>query len=107
MNRFKGTPAPWSQLPEESDKPYIRIRGTNIGCRYKIANVLTPCYDGVKSREADETRANARLIASAPELLDALIEMQHNGRKQGWDDKYESSMEKTRLVIAKALGEIK
>lgn len=64
MNRFKGTAAPWSQLPEESDKPYIRIRGTNIGCRYKIANVLTPCYDGVKSREADETRANARLIAS-------------------------------------------
>lgn len=40
-------------------------------------------------------------------MLDALIEMQRNGRKQGWNDKYESSMEKTSLAIAKALGEIK
>lgn len=97
MNRFKGTPAPWSQLPEESDKPYIRIRGTNIGCRYKIANVLTPCYDGVKSREADETRANACLIASAPELLEALIEIR----------KLVAYHDKADLVIAKALGEVK
>lgn len=45
------------------------------------------------------------LIAAAPELLEALIEMQRNGRKQGWNDIYESSMEKTRLAIAKALGQ--
>lgn len=68
----KHTQGPWALLPEECDKPYIRIRGTALGGRYKIANVLTPVYENVHAREAEETRANARLIAAAPELLEAL-----------------------------------
>lgn len=68
----KHTPGPWRALSEECDKPYIRIRGTKLGGRYKVANVLTPVYDGVHQREAEETRANARLIAAAPEMLEAL-----------------------------------
>ncbi len=68
----KHTPGPWQFLPEECDKPYIRIRGTVLGGRYKIANVITPSYEGVHEREAVQTRANARLIAAAPELLEAL-----------------------------------
>ena len=70
----KHTPGPWQALPEEVDKPYIRIRGTRLGDRYKIANVVTPTYNGAELQEADVTRANARLIAAAPELLAALIE---------------------------------
>lgn len=66
---FKGTLGDWSVLPEECDRPYIRIRGTRLGGRYKIANVLTPFFEGVHKREAEETRANARLIAAAPDLL--------------------------------------
>jgi hypothetical protein len=66
------TPGPWKVLPEECDRPYIRIRGTALGGRYRIANVLTPTYEGVDSREAEETRCNANLIASSPELLAAL-----------------------------------
>lgn len=27
-DEFKGTKGPWQVLPEEVDKPYIRIRGT-------------------------------------------------------------------------------
>ena len=65
------TPGPWASLPDECDKPYIRIRGTQLGSRYKIANVLTPVYEGAHEREAKETRANARLIAAAPDLLEA------------------------------------
>lgn len=72
MTQFKGTPGPWEIKPEEVDKPYIRIRGTQLGGRFKVANVLSPDYDGVHHCEADETRANARLIAAAPELLEAL-----------------------------------
>ena len=68
----KHTPGPWSVLPEECDRPYIRIRGTIAGGRYKVANVLTPVYEGVHEREAQETRANARLIAAAPDLYKAL-----------------------------------
>ena len=66
------TPGPWLLLPEEVDKPYIRVRGTHLGGRYKIANVVTPIYENIHEREAQETRANARLIAAAPELLEAL-----------------------------------
>jgi hypothetical protein len=76
-------------LPEECDKPYIRVRGVTLGGRYKIANVLTPVYDNIHSREAEETRANARLIAAAPELLAALesisawMESQADGQSKG------------------------
>ncbi len=72
MAKPKFTPGPWKILPEECDKPYIRVRGTVLGARYKVANVVTPVYEGVHEREAVETRANANLIASAPDLYDAL-----------------------------------
>ncbi|MEQ4988010.1 hypothetical protein ABN080_11135 [Proteus sp. fly-1089] len=96
---FKHTPAPWLMDRRSTHAGEI----TNIhGCKnndwIEIWSTNWP-----ESEEAQE--ANAHLIAAAPELLDALIEMQRNGRKQGWDDKYESSMEKTRLAIAKALGQ--
>lgn len=72
MRKITHTSAPWQALPEECDKPYIRVRGTALGRRYKIANVVTPAYEGVHPCEAEETRRNAQLIAAAPELLDAL-----------------------------------
>lgn len=106
MNEFKGTPGPWEIKPEEVDRPYIRIRGTRLGGRFKVANVLSPDYDGVHHREADETRANARLIAAAPELLEALTttldEIGHwlSQQKPGLKEKIDS-------VVAKALGESK
>ena len=100
MNEFKGTPGPWEIKPEEVDRSYIRIRGTRLGGRFKVANVLSPDYDGVHHREADETRANAQLIAAAPELLEAL-QLIMNG------DFYmpKESADVARLAIAKALGE--
>jgi hypothetical protein len=75
MSEKTFTPGPWQTMPEEHDKQYVRIRGTQLGERYKIANVLAPDYEGANELEADETRANARLIAAAPELLEALQEL--------------------------------
>ena len=77
------TKGPWLMLAEECDKPYIRVRGTALGRRYKIANVLTPIYEGVAPNEAEETRKNARLIAAAPELLDALMSVELMMRENG------------------------
>lgn len=104
MNRFKGTPAPWVV---DDNGVYFEIK--EDGHYSHLADICGSqiIYDEGMHKKDGVAYANACLIASAPELLDALIEMQRNGRKQGWNDKYESSMEKTRLAIAKALGEVK
>ena len=49
MSEARFTKGPWRTLPEEVDKSYVRVRGTVLGGRYKIANVETPVYDGVHS----------------------------------------------------------
>ncbi len=117
---FKGTPAPWVTLPEECDRSYIRVRGTVLGGRYKVANVLTPNHEGVDPREAKETRANANLIAAAPELLEALqsiqqsmakyIEVANNIGVEVLEDGFYLGHaidveEKARQAIAKAIGQ--
>lgn len=64
------TPGPWRLMPKES-KPYLRIRGTQLGLRFKIANVLTP---SMEKREDDETLANAEYIAACnPEAMAVLL----------------------------------
>jgi hypothetical protein len=93
-------------LSEETDKPYIRIRGTKLGDRYKIANVLTPVYDGSLERETEETRANARLIAAAPELLEALIECEYMIDHCLFGCDAENAKAKARAAIAKAEGAV-
>jgi hypothetical protein len=96
----KHTHGPWQVMPEECDRQYIRIRGTVLGGRYKVANVLTPVYADVHPREADETRANARLIAAAPDLLEALKSLVEDTTRyipsRLWDE--------ARAAIAKAEG---
>ena len=105
MKEFKGTLGPWEIKAEEVDKHYIRIRGTRLGGRFKVANVLTPFYEGVHEREANETRANAKLIAAAPELLEAL---QAVLSKWTFGPAYNApEFVAARAAIAKALGEIK
>lgn len=89
---FKHTSAPWKHTVRNANEIMTTFHGVTIGDVY--LDITTA-----------NQKADAHLIAAAPELLDALIEMQRNGRKQGWNDIYESSMEKTRLAIAKALGQ--
>lgn len=78
MKNRKHTPGPWTVLFPEEEVPYLRIRGTRLGRRYKVANVLHPKYcqrwEELQKREDEETEANARLIAAAPNLLNALEE---------------------------------
>jgi hypothetical protein len=66
------TRGPWIVLPEEPGVPYIRVRGDRLGTRFKIANVLSLTFEDV--HDAAETRANAYLIAAAPDLLGLLTE---------------------------------
>lgn len=79
MKTPKFTQGPWSIYPEEVDKPYIRIRGTQFGGRFKIANVCNTEWipqnevqERIAAIDLEETRANARLITKAPEMCDLL-----------------------------------
>lgn len=90
----KHTPGPWQLKPEESDVGYVRIRGTRLGERYKIANVL---HSSAEYLDIQETKANARLIAAAPDLLEALQDAAL------WVDG--DLKIKVRAAIAKATGE--
>ncbi|MGJ7299750.1 hypothetical protein [Morganella morganii] len=94
---FKGTPGPWVEHRNGFSTVYVEAR-----LRQGVIQEVAACGPTEAGSEAQS--ANARLIAAAPELLEALIEMQRNGRKQGWNDNYESSMKKTELAINKALG---
>ena len=99
------TPGPWKSLPEEADKPYIRIRGTALGRRYKIANVMDPTYNGATDQDFEETRANARLIAAAPEMLEVLQDMLYCS--EYWSEYFVplGLVERLNAVIKTATGE--
>jgi len=73
LRKLNITASPWESKPEEVDKAYIRVRGTVPRSRHKICNVITPFYEGVNEREAIETRANAKLIAASPEMLESFF----------------------------------
>lgn len=111
---FKHTPAPWiisdsgNEIMDSEQFIFADVRLHSILCRWHEKGFEHWDDEGASKDIGIETKqANANLIAAAPELLEALIEMQRNGLKQGWNDNYQSSMEKTRLAIKKALGEEK
>jgi hypothetical protein len=97
------TPGPWELKPPEEGVPYRRIRGTRLGARFKIANVQAPqiftAYDPLQVSEDNESEANARLIAAAPELLEALMRCRFDSLNMSLAD-----LEFCRAAIAKATG---
>lgn len=108
------TTGPWKTLPEEAGKAYIRVRGTRLGATYKIANVLVHTYPGALDIELNEARANASLIAAAPDLIDALKDLAQSivwkefgecrGFTKGMPLPIITAVEKARAAIAKAGG---
>jgi hypothetical protein len=84
----------------------VRVRGTQLGRRYKVANVLTPDYEGAHELEAEETRANARLMAAAPELLEALRDLISwvPGPAHWHTDACPKAVDRAIAAIAKATG---
>ena len=86
---MKHTPAPW-ELKITDRFAYID-KGN-----FEIAELEVGYFD--KETEL-ELRANAKLIAAAPELLEALVEMEAFGTRQGW---HHVAIEKARAAIDKA-----
>lgn len=65
MSEFKGTKEKW-EIDFDSEEPTILIKSDNV-------DIATIEDFGEEFRE--EIKANAKLIAAAPELLEALIEV--------------------------------
>lgn len=63
MKEFKGTPGPWNYCADEPD--WVTDSNDNIA----VARVTR--YNA----DAEDQHANAKLIAAAPELLEALIKL--------------------------------
>ena len=85
----KHTPGPWYFLPDRNGRLQV---GPSIN--YTVAEM---CVTPLEGQEA-----NARLIATAPELLEALtdcVEHMHWTQPQG-----EAAWKKAKAVIAKATG---
>lgn len=107
MSEFKGTPGPWHVGYGITD---IGCTNAKIGGHAKLFDVrgwgyLTGNGHGGLGLSYEEAmaiqKANACLVAAAPELLDALIDVQDFLKRSGYDTKM------VKYAIAKALGETK
>ncbi|MBI6242156.1 hypothetical protein JEP66_13040 [Proteus mirabilis] len=87
---FKHTPAPWRT------DDWIR---TGVNSESKHIAMVNYCSDVF----GDEHKANAHLIAAAPELLEQLIRLRNKIASYKPDD--EDDLDIVDAVIAKALGQ--
>ena len=115
------TPGPWNIHPHYADPqvqavdaspPWVFCQtyvaqGTKIIAQVTMQHGVEGGWPHVDSRE--EMLANARLIAAAPDLLEAIQEYfavwANEGKKNGWCKRVSAAREKVKAAIAKATGE--
>jgi len=104
----KHTPGPWNTDEKDHDDPYQDIRV--VGSRRNICLVWMD--DAPVKDYNDEQQANARLIAAAPDLLEALKSILPFIPKTSFIDggaaKYSENViaaDKVRAAITKATGQ--
>ena len=93
----KHTPGPWEVHPTTLH-PAVRSVGTANAAPRRICTA-----ESMNGSPVDEH--NARLIAAAPELLEALQKMLSKAYKQNWNDAYPEELKSAQDAINKALGE--
>lgn len=96
---MKHTPGPWhvGNVNKSRNKEFISINCGEGNAVYTIAQTI-PLRDSA----TDEDRANARLIAAAPELLEALADLCYVVGHAYQDS---NVFKNARKVIEKATGE--
>jgi hypothetical protein len=109
MSEMKWTPGPWRVDPDLFlFRGYTQITGAN---HYGLAQVVTRMEDEDESDEYTATlEANARLIASSPDLYDALQAAFEYldaipETTAGGDDEAVRIARQARAALAKARGE--
>ena len=97
----KHTPGPWRVQPYTWQRGNVSVFAPRFGrAPYGACVAHTPCSDGVGG--ADGALANARLIAAAPELLEALKELMVAADRVSAEPV--TWLGKARAAIAKAEG---
>lgn len=95
MTQFKGTPGPWRVSEKRGDLIDIRHENNEPGAMsLNLAQVVA------RQSWLKEAEANAQLIAAAPELLEALQDLQARACVY-------VNTSKAEAAIAKATGETK
>ena len=93
MKEFKGTPGPWRVSEKRGDLIDIRHNDNGIGAiSLNLAHVVA------RQSWLKEAEANAKLIAAAPELMEALQDLESRARIY-------VNTSKAKEAINKALGE--
>ena len=94
MEKQQHTPGPWVQP--------MQANGANVRHPHIISDggeIAITTWQGSEQK----TNANARLIASAPDLLEALEEIVSAADGDGWSQ-IDADLRKARAAIAKATG---
>ncbi len=98
MREFKGTPGEWKAVLPQSSNGWYNIEVYKKDSEYDIATL----YYGTSIDDFEEVRANAKLIAAAPELLKSCINLIKLLAFYGY--KSPKEIEEAQKVIDKALG---
>ena len=98
----KHTPGPWSWCAVGWEEPSgaFDIEATTADGRHVI---IASRYDW--QHRVEESEANARLIAAAPELLEALRGLRRWMGPCGLDEEIDAAMRAADAAIAKATGD--
>ena len=91
---MKHTPGPW----EHNDTDMLQVQGRVMGYSVPISLIQK------RSVGPMQAKANARLIAAAPELLEALKQLVNRFEQSGAYD-HDHTIELAQSVIAKAEGQ--
>lgn len=99
MKEFQGTPGPWiADKASRAVGPVSHDDDQSYGILIPVAWVEFDQDEGIQA-------SNQRLIAAAPELLEALQKMVSKAYKQNWNDAYPEEIQSAQAAINKALGE--
>lgn len=105
MSEFKGTPGPWGAIQHSWSRFGIYAADKGIAA----LDIYSEATEENEEVLGAEMEANALLIATAPELLESLVEIVGYIDREGPASKewaaISSACERAGLVIRKALGE--
>ena len=102
MSEAKHTPGPWKvEYGHRSNYPH-QIVSTTIKDRMGRSQIITT-WGAIAIKSSDEGQANARLIASAPDLMDAIEQALDDMRGDGLFV-CQATKDQLRAAIAKATG---